>query len=194
MNDLDNGRTPDGGLTVATGPGPLYISGAPELVDGELNYTNLHGERIEVRGRVYSGPGGGTPVPGAKVEIWQADASGAYHPSASGDASRMTPGRLGLRGFVLTDATGSYRFTTIYPGSYPGRTRHIHVRVSAPGHAAVITQILVPSRPGDFTGPSEDPVVRSLPREYLVAFADQAGVPTAQFDFHLRPAWQGAEK
>ncbi len=185
MDDSNGVWGTDDALTIATGPGPLYISGAPELVDGELNYTHLPGERIAVTGHVYSGPNDEIPLQGATVEIWQADASGAYHPSTSGEASQVGLWRLGLRGFVLTDDTGSYRFTSIYPGSYPGRTRHIHVRASAEGHSAVVTQILVPWRPGDFTRPSEDRVVRSLPRDYLLNFVDEDGLPTARFDFHL---------
>jgi protocatechuate 3,4-dioxygenase beta subunit len=183
------------GLTAPTGEGPYYISNTPRLVDGELNYTRLPGEPIAVEGHVYVGPDDSRPVPGARVEIWQADSTGAYHPPASGDVDRMSGRELALRGHVLTDGHGGYRFTTIYPGSYPGRTRHIHVRASAEGCVPVVTQIIVPPRPGDFTTPQDDQVARALPDAYRVQFAEPAeheheergAIPTTAFDFHLAP-------
>jgi protocatechuate 3,4-dioxygenase beta subunit len=173
------------GLTVPAGPGPFYVSGAPELADGELNYTRLPGERIALVGHVYAGPDTSTPIPGAKVEIWQADSSGNYHPNASGDASVFAAGVVGLRGYVLADAAGAYRFVTIYPGSYPGRTRHLHVRATAEGFAGVVTQILVPARPGDYSSIGDDPIARALPPANQVVFTVEEGIPLAHFDFHL---------
>jgi protocatechuate 3,4-dioxygenase beta subunit len=75
---------------------------------------------------------GCNPVSGAIVDVWQCDAIGVY--SAVNDPeSQSTAGRNFLRGYQVTQADGSARFTTIYPGWYPGRTVHIHfkVRVSA---------------------------------------------------------------
>jgi protocatechuate 3,4-dioxygenase beta subunit len=78
-----------------------------------------------------------TPVLGARVDLWQCDASGVY--SGVRDPQFDTTGQQFLRGYQLTDATGTARFTTIYPGWYRGRTVHVHFKVrtdpSAPrGH------------------------------------------------------------
>ena len=68
------------------------------------------------------------PVKGALVEIWHCDAAGLYSGFGGGAASRTF-----LRGGQRTDAKGLARFTTIYPGWYPGRTVHIHVKVHVGG-------------------------------------------------------------
>ena len=67
------------------------------------------------------------PLSGARVEVWQCDAEGVY--SDVKDPQFDTTGRKFLRGHLLTDAEGKARFTTIYPGWYPGRTVHIHFKI-----------------------------------------------------------------
>ena len=74
------------------------------------------------------------PLPGAVVDVWHADASGDY--------SGVGPlrGDTFLRGRQQTDASGQVTFQTVYPGWYPGRTPHVHVKVrssaeSGPAHA-----------------------------------------------------------
>jgi protocatechuate 3,4-dioxygenase beta subunit len=69
------------------------------------------------------------PITGAAVDIWHADAAGAY----SGEQSNGTAGRTFLRGIQRTDAAGVARFDTVYPGWYQGRTVHIHVKVHVSG-------------------------------------------------------------
>jgi protocatechuate 3,4-dioxygenase beta subunit len=49
-----------------------------------------------------------------------------------------------LRGHVSTDAAGRFTFTTMVPGEYPGRTEHIHVKVTPPGGATLTTQVYFP--------------------------------------------------
>jgi protocatechuate 3,4-dioxygenase beta subunit len=66
------------------------------------------------------------PIRGAAVDIWHCDAAGVY--------SEGTSGRRFLRGIQRTDARGLAVFRTIYPGWYPGRTVHIHVRVYLGGN------------------------------------------------------------
>lgn len=74
------------------------------------------------------GPGAAcTPLQGAHVDVWQCDAAGIY--SGVRDPSFDTTGQQFLRGFQRTDATGTARFTTIYPGWYRGRTVHVHFKV-----------------------------------------------------------------
>lgn len=65
-----------------------------------------------------------TPLPGATVEIWHADAAGDY--SGFGDAAAN---RTFLRGGQRTGADGVATFDTIYPGWYQGRAVHIHLKV-----------------------------------------------------------------
>jgi protocatechuate 3,4-dioxygenase beta subunit len=71
------------------------------------------------------------PVAGAVVDLWSCDAAGAY--SDVRDARFDTRGKRFLRGFQVTDAEGRARFTTIYPGWYPGRAVHLHFKVRVKG-------------------------------------------------------------
>lgn len=75
------------------------------------------------------------PLAGAMVDIWQCDAMGAY--SDAQDNNFNTRGQKFLRGYQVSDASGVVRFTTIYPGWYPGRAVHIHFKVrSTPAGAS----------------------------------------------------------
>jgi len=73
------------------------------------------------------------PLPGAVVDLWQCDAFGFYSGFRDRNGHFDTRGRTFLRGYQVTDAGGQARFTTIYPGWYPGRTVHIHFKVRTPG-------------------------------------------------------------
>jgi len=174
-----------GALTVGATEGPYYVSGTAELVDGELNYTNLPGEPIKISGYVYGGVGDSTPLAGARVDIWHADSAGSYHPNSNGPATDYSPDQLALRGYVLTDAGGYYEFTSIYPGQYPGRCRHIHIIASAEGYGAIVTQLIVPSLAGDTTTPETDQIAQSLPAVNDLQFITENGVQAATFNFHL---------
>src|SRR5262245_55547461 len=72
------------------------------------------------------------PLAGAMVDVWHCDAAGAYS-----DADRATAGKRFLRGYQMTDGGGAARFTTIYPGWYPGRAVHIHFKVRVMAGPAV---------------------------------------------------------
>lgn len=81
-----------------------------------------------------------TPLAGALVEIWHCDAQGVYSGVQDfnfGDTS----GQNYLRGNRVTGAGGSVRFTTIYPGYYPGRAVHIHFKVLTPDGAEFTSQL-----------------------------------------------------
>lgn len=69
------------------------------------------------------------PIHNAAVDIWHCDALGIY----SGEPSEGSVGKTFLRGIQLTDGNGQVEFATIYPGQYPGRTTHIHVKVHIGG-------------------------------------------------------------
>jgi len=98
--------------------GPFYIPGAPE--------RERTGRGLVVTGSVRSATGC-RPLSGAQIEWWSAGSSGDYD-----DAHRATQ---------RTDAQGRYRYETDFPGKYPGRPPHLHLRVTAPGHRALVTQI-----------------------------------------------------
>jgi protocatechuate 3,4-dioxygenase beta subunit len=80
------------------------------------------------------------PIRGAAVDIWHCDAAGVY----SGTSVQDTEDLTFLRGIQKTDAKGVAIFRTIYPGWYPGRTVHIHVRVSLGGNIVHTGQLYFP--------------------------------------------------
>lgn len=175
----------DTGYTQQVTQGPYYVTGTDALTDGELNYDQLEGEAIKVKGYVYAGETGATPVAGAKIEVWQADNSGNYHPNNNGPATNYSKDEISLRGYVTTDENGYYEYTTIYPGQYTGRTRHIHTNTTADGYTGVITQLIIPSLEGDETTAEEDDIAQSLPAYNQVTFSETDGVPTTSFNYRL---------
>ncbi len=87
-----------------------------------------------------------TPVPGAAVEIWHADATGDYSAFADGGGGKdEAAGTTFLRGTQVADEDGIVEFLTIFPGWYPGRAVHVHLRVheATPGSARAIDETLV---------------------------------------------------
>jgi protocatechuate 3,4-dioxygenase beta subunit len=100
----------------------------------------------------------------ALIEVWQADDKGEYDNRG-----------FRLRGHLFTDADGRYRFRTIVPGAYPGRTPHIHVKVQAPSRPVLTTQLYLPNDPGN----ARD----RLFRPELLLRSREGGA--AQFDFVL---------
>jgi protocatechuate 3,4-dioxygenase beta subunit len=123
-------------------PGPFYPQRLPLDSDNDLyrvagQIEPAAGVPLDLSGRVLTEDG--RPMAGVLVEIWQCDASGRYHhprdPRAPAD-----PGFQGY-GRNQTLESGDYRFRTIRPVPYPGRTPHIHVSVSGPGMARLTTQL-----------------------------------------------------
>jgi protocatechuate 3,4-dioxygenase beta subunit len=116
-------------LTVAETEGPYFKTNSPErtsLVD-----TSVQGTMLTITGQVLAQDG--TPVANALLDFWQANAGGAYDNSG-----------YDMRGHQYTDANGYYTLTTVIPGLYPGRTRHIHVKVQAPSGPVLTTQLFFP--------------------------------------------------
>jgi protocatechuate 3,4-dioxygenase beta subunit len=129
-------RTP--ALTI----GPFYPDRLPLDQDNDLilindSVTPSAGTPFWVSGRVLDNSG--SPVRGAVVEIWQADNNGAYLHSASPIANRDS--HFQGYGKFETASDGRYLFRTVYPGIYPGRTRHIHYQIKTPGRGDLITQL-----------------------------------------------------
>ncbi len=96
----------------------------------------MPGERIALAGFVLDRRC--RPVAGALLDLWHCDAAGEY----DNDGYR-------LRGHQFSDAEGRFVFETIVPGKYPGRTRHYHVKVQAPGRSILTTQLYFPGEPGN---------------------------------------------
>jgi protocatechuate 3,4-dioxygenase beta subunit len=129
----------------------------------------------------------GRPLPGVQVEIWQCDANGRYrHPLESSGR----PLDVGFQGYgrALTDKGGGYRFRTIRPVPYPGRTPHIHFKLSGAGGGELLTtQMYVAGEPGnerDFLlNAVRDPEHRArLIVELRPARAVEAGALASTFD------------
>lgn len=92
------------------------------------------------------------PIPEARVDIWHTDALGQYsgygRQSDSGNVS--TRSQTFMRGTQFADLTGLVRFTTVYPGWYPGRTPHIHFKVFLSEKSALTGQIYFPDALSEF--------------------------------------------
>ena len=128
--------------------GPFYPVQMPADADGDL---------LVLAGRPY-GKGraawlegtltdtDGRAVGGAAVEIWQCDPDGHYH--HPGDGGRADPTFQGF-GKVTLGKDGGYRFRTLKPAPYSGRTPHIHVKVKLDGQELLTTQFYVQGDPGN---------------------------------------------
>ena len=173
------------GITAEVIEGPYYVSGTAVLTDGNLNYRNLPGDALAVSGHVYEGLDTSKPLSNAKVEIWHADNSGSYHPNGNGPTTNYKPEEIALRGFIVTDAMGAYKFTTVYPGEYSGRARHIHFKINAPGFPESTTQLIMPAKPGDTLTFDDDTISKGLPDCQLLKVDATTTPATATFDFHV---------
>ena len=150
-------------LTPAQTEGPFYPTAYPAdsdfdlLVQGDRRYSQgtpvwLDGVVTDIDGK---------PIRGAMVEIWQCDQQGHYHHPQ--DGGRADPAFQGF-GRVSVGAAGEYRFRTIRPVAYSGRTPHIHVKVKLGRRELLTTQLYVDGdshNERDFLWRSLDPVQRS---------------------------------
>jgi protocatechuate 3,4-dioxygenase, beta subunit len=135
-------------LTPSQTEGPYYPDKIPQDTDFDLlrngasQYTR--GQATWLTGKVSDIHG--KPVAGAVVEIWQCDNDGHYHHSA--DGGRADPAFQGF-GKVQVGADGSYRFRTLRPAQYSGRTPHIHMKVKLANRDVLTTQLYVANDPGN---------------------------------------------
>ena len=120
--------------TPAQTEGPYFTPNSPErtnfVVDG------IAGKRISLAGFALDQTC--RPIPHALIDLWHANDAGQYDNQG-----------YRLRGHQFTDAEGRFAFETIVPGLYPGRTRHFHVKVQAPGGGILTTQLYFPGEPGN---------------------------------------------
>jgi protocatechuate 3,4-dioxygenase beta subunit len=179
--------------TPAQSEGPFYPVELPPDTDWDLlrmagAAREALGTATYIEGRILDRDG--RPVPGTRVEIWQCDANGRYH--HPGDARGPIDEAFQGFGRVVAGDDGAYRFRTIRPVAYPGRTPHIHFAVLAPGADPFITQMYVEGEPGnerDFLLNSvRDPQARA---RLIVALTPAAADPVAlqgRFDIVLAEA------
>lgn len=150
--------------------GPFYLPGAP--VRSVLADPSLSGTRLALTGRVLDV--GCRPLPGATLDVWQADARGAYDEEG-----------YRLRGKLTTDAEGRFSLTTIIPGRYLNgrqyRPAHLHVKAAAPGTRMLTTQLYFEGDP--YNG--VDPFIR---RSLVMPLRETGDGRAATFDFVLAPA------
>jgi protocatechuate 3,4-dioxygenase, beta subunit len=166
--------------------GPFYPVTPP--LDDDNDLTRIAGSEGRAQGRIADVSGrlrdvNGRPLRGVRIEIWQCDANGRYrHPLDRGGP--IDPHFQGL-GHTVTDAEGRYRFRTIRPVPYPGRTPHIHYAVFPEGAPVFTTQLYVEGEPlnaGDFLF-NRIPVER---RELVLAsFVPSSGEAELSAEFDL---------
>jgi protocatechuate 3,4-dioxygenase beta subunit len=156
---LTNSRTPES--TPSAVLGPFYVEGPPDLPDGtDISGGHLDGDPVLANITVNDLQG--RPIPGAVVDVWQANQDGFYDvqlPDLEGPV---------LRGRLRTDTHGHVSFWTILPapypipddgpvgqmlaaaGRHPMRAPHIHFMIAAPEKHTLVTQLFVEG--GDYLG------------------------------------------
>lgn len=177
--------------------GPYYVPHAPEHAwDGTIDMReNEPGTPLLFTGQVRAVDG--TPLAGARIELWHADDLGFY--------SQFAPGlpEWNLRGVFIASDEGNFALNTVRPAPYQiptegacgvlinaagwhaWRPAHMHLKVSAPGHELITTQLYFPGDPHN-----EDDIASAVKPELLLdpkPRADSAGQVTA-YDFTLDPA------
>ena len=140
------------GATESTVFGPFFVEDAPEVPLGGDIARGAKGSPCYVSGTVRSADG--TPLPGARIEVWEADEDGFYDVQYDDDRSAG-------RAWQRAGANGEYRFWSVLPAPYPipydgpvgdllraadrspMRPAHLHYKVDAPGYRTLITHIFV---------------------------------------------------
>ncbi|MGY1742077.1 MULTISPECIES: dioxygenase family protein [unclassified Blastococcus] len=194
----------DPAATPATVLGPFHIPGSPELGFGGDMSDGLGGVPLYVHGTVRDLAG--NPVPGARLDVWQADAEGLYESQhAEVDEAR-------LRGIYRAREDGTYCVRTIAPKGYTipmdgpvgdliGRTdishfrpAHVHFLLDVPGFEPLITHLF--QEGAEYL---DSDVVFGTKQELVVRFDERPAGPTpdggssevpwleARYDFVLQP-------
>ena len=152
--------TPECGARAAPTPrqteGPYYTPNTPQR--SSLVEPGSKAERLTLTGRVVDAQC--RPVAKALLDFWHCDENGEYD-------------NVGFRyrGHLFTDAEGRFRLETIFPALYPGRARHIHVKVQAPGRRILTTQLYFPGDARDSLWRKElEVVMEQRPQGRLAAF------------------------
>lgn len=174
----------DGDATESTVFGPFFVDDSPEIPLGGDISGGAVGQPCWVEGVVATTDG--SPVAGARIEVWEADEDGFYDVQYDDD-------RTAARAHLFTADDGSYRFWGLTPTPYPiphdgpvgkmlaavdrspVRASHLHFMVTAPGLRSLVTHIFVAGDPQLAIGDSVFGVKDSL----VATFEQQsAGTPT----------------
>jgi protocatechuate 3,4-dioxygenase beta subunit len=184
-------------VTEVTGP----VLGRERVGPLDHDLTRQHGgdpvgERIMLSGRLLDG--GGRPLPGALIEVWQANAAGRYRHRADRWPAPLDPSFSG-GGRCVTDGEGRYSFVTVKPGPYPWGNHHnawrpAHVHFSLLGQAfaqRLVTQMYFPGDPLLPHDPIFNAVRDPAARERMISrFSLEASRPdwalAYEFDIVLR--------
>ncbi|OLF13934.1 dioxygenase [Actinophytocola xinjiangensis] len=143
--------------------GPYFTPNSPQRTS--LVEPGMPGTRLTITGFVFGLSC--QPLANVLLDFWQCDAGGIYDNTG-----------YRLRGHQFTNAQGAYSLSTIVPGLYPGRTRHVHVKVQAPGRPILTTQLYFPGEPGNGSDPIYDP-------RLLMTVRTVGDARAAEFDYVL---------
>ena len=160
--------------------GPFYPIKKP--FDRDADLTHIRGRRASAKGQIIHLMGRvvnpqGKPLPGIRLEIWQANLHGRYAHINDPNPAPLDPNFQGY-GVQMSDAKGHYRFKTIKPGAYPtgieGWTRPPHIHFSVTGrNEALVTQMYFP---GEALNDQDRLLQSSAPNQAtLIAKAEPAG-------------------
>jgi protocatechuate 3,4-dioxygenase beta subunit len=147
---------PQAALTPRQTEGPFYTPDTPQR--SSLVEPGSKAERLVLTGRVVTQQC--RPVAKALLDFWHCDENGEYDNAG-----------FRYRGHLFADAEGRFSLETIFPAIYPGRARHIHVKVQAPGRRILTTQLYFPGDTRDFLWRRElEVVMERRPNGRLAAF------------------------
>jgi protocatechuate 3,4-dioxygenase beta subunit len=149
--------------TPAQTEGPYFTPNSPERTS--LLTSGTSGTKLVLTGAVVNT--NCRPIARALVDFWQANDAGEYDNQG-----------YNLRGHQFTDAQGRYSVTTVMPGIYSGRTRHIHVKVQPENGSILTTQLYFP-------GESQNASDGIFREECVIDIADAADGKAGLFTFVL---------
>lgn len=152
------------GATPSQTEGPYFTPNSP--LRTSLYESGMEGTRLRVGGLALDR--NCRPLANVLVDLWHADAQGRYDNAG-----------YRLRGHQFTDAEGRWQFDTILPALYPGRTRHLHVKLQPRGGRVLTTQLYFPA---DTASNGRD---RIFDKRLLMNTAGDAEQMIARYDFVL---------
>jgi protocatechuate 3,4-dioxygenase beta subunit len=150
-------------VTLRQTEGPFFKPRSPRRSD--LLEPGVTGSHMAISGFVLTRSC--KPVANVLVDLWHADGTGEYDNTG-----------FRCRGHQFTDGEGRYRFVTVRPARYPGRTPHFHLKVQAANRPVLTTQLYFPDEPGN----ARDPIFR---KELVMRLAGGGTPSGARFDFVL---------
>ncbi|MEZ4632247.1 MAG: hypothetical protein R2880_16315 [Deinococcales bacterium] len=160
--------------------GPYYPVNMPSETDNDLtSYQGgqAQGESVVISGKVLLVDG--RPLANATVEIWQTDNNGTYLHPREPKLATLDP-HFQSFGTSVTDAEGNYSFTTIVPGLYEGRPRHIHFKVKYNDQTLLTSQFYFSNDPYLARDGIANGNGSSLPLVTLDLVADSSGAASGR--------------